>query len=236
MSRRRVSDGLPVAAVFGAVALAATATLGLGGPASSAEPPQIDVIGNGTFTAPPAHSGTPTDWLCQESASVRDDPDWGRLLEGAPSAGELAWCTQRVTVLPNSTYTLRAGVRGPYVFLGTEGGGPGETVQNWSNNPDWNALTVTVTTGPDSTSLLVRLHGWYGQAPYQVKWVDMFGPGVLPSWCVPPSWTSPAPPSSPPPSRTSTAEPGSTANDTPAPDRTTVSPSFRPTGPCPSQR
>ncbi|QKW23364.1 hypothetical protein HUT16_33565 [Kitasatospora sp. NA04385] len=230
---RRAGDGLPVAAVLGAVALAAATTLGLGGSAS-AEPPRIEVIGDGTFTAAPAHTGTPEHWLCQDDVSLHDDPADGRRLEGSPTPDDTAWCVQRVTVLPNSTYTLSASVRGSYVFLGTEGGAPGETVQNWTNGPDWKVLGLTVTTGPETTSLVVRLHGWYGQAPYQVRWVSMVGPGVLPSWCVPPSPIG-VPLSSAPPTRTNTASPGSTENDTVPPSPSPSYPSFSPTGPCPSR-
>ncbi|MGW4803246.1 hypothetical protein [Kitasatospora sp. NPDC004272] len=235
---RRAGDGLPAAAAIGAVALAATATLGLGGPASSTEPPRIEVLGNGTFTAPLEYTGTPTGWLCQQNVLRSYNQYRGYWLEGSPAADELAWCTQRVAVLPNSTYTLSADVRGPYVFLGTEGGGPGETVQSWSNDPDWNLLTVTVTTGPDASSLLVRLHGWYGQAPYQVKRVSMVGPGVLPTWCAPRSpGSSPStpPPSAPPSTRTNTASPGSTANDTVGPYPETPNPTFNTVDPCPDQ-
>ncbi|KQV14522.1 MULTISPECIES: hypothetical protein [unclassified Kitasatospora] len=91
---------------------------------------------------------------------------------------------------------LAASVRGPYVFAGVSGTGT-ESVATWSNQGDWNDLTVQVTTGADTTELTVYFHGWYEQAPYSVRWVSLSGPGVPPSPCgepgPPPASPSPTP-------------------------------------------
>ncbi|MEW1909079.1 hypothetical protein AB0442_11530 [Kitasatospora sp. NPDC085895] len=83
---------------------------------------------------------------------------------------------------PNSDYTLTASVRGPYVFVGASGTGT-ETVATWSDQSDWNGLSVRVTTGADTTELTVSVHGWYGQGPYDVRWMSFTGPGVAPDPC-----------------------------------------------------
>ncbi|MFJ5230979.1 hypothetical protein ACIQBJ_13920 [Kitasatospora sp. NPDC088391] len=184
-SRRHVGDASPLALGLGALALAATATLGLGGSAA-AGPQNVELLVNGVFDS------VPWIWDCQHAwpANVPHE-HW---MEGRPTDEDTAGCTQRAAVLPNSTYTLRATVRGPFAFVGVRGTGTGTgEVATWSSGADWNDLSTTVTTGPDTTSVTVYFHGWYGQDPYRVRWISLVGPGVPPNPCGPATGTATGP-------------------------------------------
>ncbi|MFE2726145.1 carbohydrate binding domain-containing protein [Kitasatospora sp. NPDC059327] len=169
--RRHGGLGLPVGL---ATALAfAAATVGLA--SSAAALPDVELIVNGRFDS------YPWIWGC-ESTTSRSTVPHEHYMTGRPTAESYAGCTQRVRVQPNSSYTLSASVRGPYVFVGVTGTVTG-TAATWSHTSDWNDLSVRITTGPATTDLTVYVHGWYGQDPYSVRTVSFTGPGIPPSPC-----------------------------------------------------
>jgi hypothetical protein len=72
-----------------------------------------------------------------------------------------------VGVRPNSRYTLSAYVQGSYVYLGATGTGGGSEPSAWTPGASsYQQLSTTFTTGADTTSVTVYLHGWYGQPAY----------------------------------------------------------------------
>ncbi|MGW4895252.1 carbohydrate binding domain-containing protein [Kitasatospora sp. NPDC004240] len=187
-TRRRGRRGLPLGLAAAVLALTGS-TLGLAATSATAALPDVELIVNGGFNS------YPWIWNCEPNTSRSHIPH-EHYMSGRPTADSYAGCTQKVRVLPNSTYTLSASVRGPYAFVGVTGTGA-ESVATWSNQTDWNGLTLKVTTGPDTTQLTVYFHGWYEQGPYDVRWMSFNGPGVPPSPCGEPSSGS-APPSATP--------------------------------------
>ncbi|GAA2389394.1 hypothetical protein Cme02nite_75930 [Catellatospora methionotrophica] len=160
---------------------------------------------------PGLESGSLSPWSCSGGlGSVVTTPVHAgtRALQGAPSAGNHAQCSQTVSVLPNTAYVLSAWVRGGggYVYLGYTGG-----TETW--NPAaasaWTKLSLNLTTAAGQTSLTVNVHGWYGLAAYQADDFSLDGPGT--------------PPSNPP-----------SASASPSPPRPSASPSTSPPQPSPS--
>ena len=97
-------------------------------------------------------------------------------LNGAVSGSDTAQCSQTVAVQPNTAYTLSAGVRGSYVYLGVTGG-----ASTWTPSASgYTQLTVAFTSGASQTSVQIYLHGWYGQPAYQADDVNLDGPGGNP--------------------------------------------------------
>jgi chitinase len=131
---------------------------------------------------PGFESGSTSSWTCTggTSAQTAVHHSGSFALTGAPAGQDDAQCSQRVTVLPNSTYTLTAWVQGPYVYLGATGTGSTDP-STWSNQSTWNQLSTTFTTGPSTTSTTVYLHGWYGQGAYFADDVVLAGPGSDPN-------------------------------------------------------
>ncbi|WP_380282782.1 hypothetical protein [Kitasatospora purpeofusca] len=195
-TRRRGPNGLSVGLAVAALTAAAASTVGLA--ASAAEPlPNVNLILNGAFDS------YPWIWTCDSNVRSSSIPH-DHYVSGRPTAESNARCSQRVRVLPNSSYLLYATVRGPFAFVGVSGPA-GESASTWSSESSWNTLTTRVTTGPDTTELTVYFHGWYEQASYDVRWVSFTGPGYEPHPCGEP--TSPSPtatdgPASPTPSAT----------------------------------
>ncbi|MEU9332394.1 glycoside hydrolase family 18 protein [Streptomyces sp. NPDC048290] len=97
-------------------------------------------------------------------------------LRAAPSGQDNARCSQTVAVQPNSTYTLSAWVQGSFAYLGATGTGTTD-VSTWTpDSAAWKQLTTTFTTGAATRSVTVYTHGWYGQQPYFVDDLSVFGP------------------------------------------------------------
>ncbi|MYT73242.1 MULTISPECIES: glycoside hydrolase family 18 protein [unclassified Streptomyces] len=122
--------------------------------------------GTGKTVSSPTHSGTSA-------------------LQGTPTAGDNAQCTQTVTVKPGSTYSLSGYVRGSYVYLGATGTGTTD-VSTWTQSAaDWQKLSTTFTTGPSTTKVTLFTHGWYGTPAYTADDISLIGPGgeapVLPA-------------------------------------------------------
>ncbi|MCA6093227.1 glycoside hydrolase family 18 protein [Streptomyces sp. SCA3-4] len=113
---------------------------------------------SGTTVASPVRSGTAA-------------------LKATPAGADNATCSQTVAVRPGSSYTLSAWVQGAYVHLGASGTGTTD-VSTWTPGAgDWQRLTTAFTTGTNTTSVTVRLHGWYGQPAYVADDVALTGPG-----------------------------------------------------------
>ncbi|MBN3930433.1 glycoside hydrolase family 18 protein [Streptomyces verrucosisporus] len=155
----------------GAVALGAVAFGGLSGSAGAAEP---NLVRNAGF-----ESGL-SGWTCSAgSGTTVSSPVHGgtAALKAAPAGGDNAKCTQTVAVQPDSQYQLSAWVQGSYVYLGASGTGTTD-VSTWTpGTSGWQQLRTSFTTGPDTTSVTVHTHGWYGQSAYHVDDVLLTGPG-----------------------------------------------------------
>ncbi|MFJ9693943.1 hypothetical protein [Kitasatospora sp. NPDC101183] len=173
-TRRRLRrDGLTVGLAAAGLALAATTT---GLAAAAPDPvPFADLVLNGGFDS------YPWIWACDANVSPSSIPH-DHYVTGHPGEDGTAGCRQTVKVLPNSTYTLDATVRGPFAFTGVTGAG-GENASTWSSGTTWHNQSVQVTTGPRTTELTVYFHGWYEQAAYDVHRVSFIGPGFEPSPC-----------------------------------------------------
>ncbi|WP_030236589.1 chitinase [Streptomyces sp. NRRL S-350] len=148
-------------------------------------------------------------WSCTGAATAVSSPvhSGTGALQATPGAADTAECSQTVSVLPGTSYTLSAWVQGPYVYLGARGTG-GTDPSTWSNQTGWNQLSTTFTTGANATSVTVYLHGWYGQGAYLADDVALAGPGGT---------GTPSPTATP----TRTATPSPTATPTPTPTGTT---------------
>src|SRR5579875_465040 len=80
--------------------------------------------GTNLLANPGFESGSLSGWTCDPgTGSVVTSPvhSGSYALQGTPSSGDDAQCTQTVSVQPNSSYTLSAYVDGPYVYLGANG-------------------------------------------------------------------------------------------------------------------
>ncbi|MFE4666130.1 chitinase [Streptomyces sp. NPDC056716] len=120
-----------------------------------------------------------SNWTCSANSgtSVSTPVHGGTAaLRAAPSGQDNARCTQTVAVQPSSTYTLSAWVQGGFAYLGATGTGTTD-VSTWTpDSTAWKQLSTTFTTGASTTSVTVYTHGWYGQQPYFVDDVSVFGP------------------------------------------------------------
>ncbi len=113
--------------------------------------------GSGSTVASPVHSGTAA-------------------LKATPTASDNAGCSQTVAVKPGATYRLSAYVQGSYVYLGASGTGTTD-VSTWTPSATgWQELSTTFTTGPNTTSVTVYTHGWYGQPAYHADDFSVLGP------------------------------------------------------------
>ncbi|MFI6086020.1 chitinase [Streptomyces sp. NPDC051217] len=155
------------------VAVLAAGALSVGGMGGVAQAADINVAKNAGF-----ESGL-ANWSCSGgSGAVVGSPvrSGAAALRGTPAGQDNARCSQSVAVQPNSTYTLSAWVQGGYAYLGA--GGTGTTdVSTWTpGESGWKQLTTTFRTGASTRAVTVYTHGWYGQSPYLVDDVSVFGP------------------------------------------------------------
>ncbi|WP_330454358.1 MULTISPECIES: carbohydrate binding domain-containing protein [unclassified Streptomyces] len=161
--------------------------------------------GSGAAVSSPAHSGSSA-------------------LKATPSGLGNAQCSQTVSVQPNSKYTLSAFVQGSYVYLGASGTGATSEPQTWTpNSASYSELSTSFTTGANTTSVTVYLHGWYGTPAYLADDVSLTGPGGT----TPPPTTPPPtdPPTTPPPT-----DPPTTPPPTDPPGDATCATKPKPTG------
>jgi chitinase len=134
-----------------------------------------ELLTNGGF-----ETGALSPWSCTGGlGSVVSTPvhTGAKAVQGAASNSDNAQCTQTVTVLPNTAYTLSGWVRGNYVYIGVVGG-----ASTWTPGAaSYTQLTVPFTTGASQTSIQVFLHGWYGQGTYFADDVSLSGPAGGPT-------------------------------------------------------
>lgn len=172
------------------------------------------------LVANPGFENGLSDWTCSGgSGTAVSSPvhSGASALKATPTGQDNAQCTQTISVQPNSTYTLSAYVLGSYVYLGATGTGLTSAPSTWTpNSPSYSRLSVDFTTGPNTTSVTVYLHGWYGQPAYSADDVSLDGPGggtptptATPPTTTPPTTPPPttAPPTTPPPGETCPTKP-----------------------------
>jgi chitinase len=118
-------------------------------------------------------SGSLAGWSCTGGSVVTDPVRSGSYaLAGTASASNTAECAQTVSVVPNTTYTVSAWVRGNPVYLGVTGG-----PSTWNAPASYTQLSLTFTTGAGQTSARLYLHSWYGAGTYYADDVVLDGPG-----------------------------------------------------------
>ncbi|WP_328887372.1 chitinase [Streptomyces sp. NBC_00316] len=164
----------PVRTILGsAMAVVAAGALTVTGLVSTAEAADVNVAKNAGF-----ESGL-TNWTCSNgSGTTVSSPVHGgaAALKATPAGQDNAQCTQAVAVKPNSTYALSGWVQGGYTYIGATGTGTTD-VSTWTPDASsWTKLSTSFTTGPNTTSVTVYLHGWYGQAPYFADDISVTGP------------------------------------------------------------
>ncbi|WP_064741797.1 carbohydrate binding domain-containing protein [Hamadaea tsunoensis] len=193
--RRAWLAGLAATLAAGVIAAGAVAT-----PAAAA-----NVVANPGF-----ESGL-SGWSCSLGTAVSSPVHSGaKALQGAASASDNAQCTQTVTVVPSSSYTLTAWVQGAYVYLGVTGG-----VSTWTPSAgSWTQLSTTFTTAAGQTSLQIYLHGWYAQGTYYADDVALNGAGTTPSSPAASPTRSASPSASP--SRSASPSPSTSTSPPPA--------------------
>jgi chitinase len=170
----------PLAAIIPAVLLASVGLLLVPGTSTAA----TNLVTNGTF-----ETGSLAGWSCSAGtgAAVSGSARTGTYaLQGTPTSGDTARCSQTVSVRPSSTYTLSAWVKGSNVYLGSDGG-----ASTWTTSSTWSQLTTTFTTGAGASTATIYLHGWYGVPAYQADDVVLDGPGGTGP---PPDTTAPSTP------------------------------------------
>lgn len=126
------------------------------------------------LTNPGFESGSLSGWSCSGGSVVTSPVRTGSYaLAGAASSSDTAQCTQTVSVVPNTAYTVSAWVRGNYVYLGVTGG-----PSTWTPSASgYTQLSVAFTSGASQTTAQLFLHGWYGQGTYHADDVNFDGPG-----------------------------------------------------------
>ncbi|HET9137956.1 glycoside hydrolase family 18 protein [Actinophytocola sp.] len=123
---------------------------------------------------PGFEAGSLSGWTCSGGSVVSSPVRSGSFaLAGAASSSDTAQCSQTVSVLPSTTYSVSAWVRGNYVYLGITGG-----PQTWTPSATgYTQLSLSFTTAAGQTSAQLFLHGWYGQGTYNADDVSWDGPG-----------------------------------------------------------
>ncbi|MGC0419449.1 fibronectin type III domain-containing protein [Embleya sp. AB8] len=168
--RPRTRPRALVAATTTALLTAAMLTAG----ATGADAADAELLQNGGF-----ESGL-TGWTCSAGSGVTVNTpvhSGTSALKATPVGNDNALCAQTVTVQPSSDYTVSGWVRGSYVYLGATGTG-GTDPSTWTGSaPDWTKLTTTFHTGPNTTSITVYTHGWYGTGDYYADDLSLSGPG-----------------------------------------------------------
>ena len=174
-SRHRSRRSAPLAALIAALALLGGALSGTAAgataPEAAAEP---NLVRNGGIEA--GLDG----WNCSAgSGSAVSSPvrTGTSALRVQPSGGDQGQCTQTVSVRPNAQYALSGWVQGSYAYLGARGTGTAD-VSDWTSSAGtWTELSTSFTTGPNTTSVTVYTHGWYGQPAYHADDITLTGPG-----------------------------------------------------------
>lgn len=199
---------------LGAAALALALTAGGVGVAAFLAVPAGAATTN-LLTNSGFESGDLTGWSCDAgTGSVVSSPvhSGAHALAGAATSSDNAQCTQTVSVLPNTSYTLSGYVEGAYVYLGITGG-----ASNWTPSAtSWQQLSTTFTTAANQTSVQVFVHGWYAQGTYYADDLALNGPGGTgsPSPSASATGGSPSPSPSASPSHSPSTSPSPSASPT----------------------
>jgi len=118
-------------------------------------------------------SGNLSGWTCSGGSVGTGTVHSGSYaLAATATASDNAQCTQTVTVVPNTTYTVSAWVLGNPVYLGIAGG-----PSTWTASTSYAQLALSFTTAAGQTSAQLYLHGWYGAGTYHADDVVLDGPG-----------------------------------------------------------
>jgi len=159
-------------ALIAAIAISTGLLLTFSGNASAA-----NLVANAGF-----ETGSLANWTCSSGAiTTTDKHSGGHALTGTPVGQDNARCSQLVTVRPSTRYTVSAWVRGSYTYLGVTGTGTTD-VSTWTPTAGaWTQLSTAFTSGANTTSVTLYLHGWYGQPAYFADDVSLDGPGVPPT-------------------------------------------------------
>ncbi|GAB2623087.1 glycoside hydrolase family 18 protein [Streptomyces capparidis] len=160
--------------------MAAALTLALSAAALAALPASTAAAADNLLANPGFEGGT-SGWTCTSGTGTQSSTvhSGAAALTGTPAGQDYAQCSQKVTVQPGQKYALSAWVQGSYVYLGATGTG-GTDPSVWSSSSSWNQLSTTFTTGANTTSVTIYVHGWYGQPPYHADDVVLAGPGTAP--------------------------------------------------------
>lgn len=214
MPRNKFPERRSAPRALGAVGGAAAIALAVSGvilAAGGAQAAPTNLLANAGF-----ESGDLSGWTCTAgSGSVVGSPvhSGTHALAAVASNSDDAQCSQTVTVLPNSAYSLSGWVQGNYVYLGVTGSGA--DTSTWASPSMYSQLATSFTTSASVTSVTIWVHGWYGQGTYRADDLSLTGPaggGTTPPPTTQPSVspsTSPSttPSTSPSPSQTSTTPP-----------------------------
>jgi len=157
--------------------VAALTVLGTGAawasaPAASAQ--SANLLTNGDFAA-----GSTAGWTCSSGDTVVTSPTYdgaSYALAGTPGSSDDAQCSQVVSVQPDSSYTLTGWVEGDYVYLGDSGTGGSDTSDWTPDAATWTELSTSFTTGANTTSVTVYIHGWYAQPVFYADNLELAGP------------------------------------------------------------
>jgi chitinase len=157
--------------------LACGLLLGLGaGTALAAAPPAsaaTNLLANGDFAA-----GSTSGWTCSATDTVVSSPVYdgaSYALAGTPAGSDYAQCSQVVSVQPSSSYSLAGWVEGDYVYLGDSGTGTSDTDDWTPAAATWSELSTSFTTGANTTSVTIYVHGWYGQPEFYADNLTLTG-------------------------------------------------------------
>jgi chitinase len=154
---------LRLSSFFTAVAVVATGLVTGAAPATAA-----NLLSNPGFEA-----GSLSGWTCTGAATVTSPVRTGSYALAATATGQdIAKCSQTVSVVPNTAYTVSAWVRGNPVYLGITGG-----PSTWTAATSYTQLSLTFTSGAGQTSAQLYLHSWYGAGTYNADDVSLDGPG-----------------------------------------------------------
>ncbi|SFA94881.1 Chitinase [Amycolatopsis marina] len=125
------------------------------------------------LTNPGFETGSTTGWSCPGGSVVRSPThSGGAAMAGTTTASDIARCAQTVPVVPDTTYTVSAWVRGDPVYLGVAGG-----PSTWTSAASYTRLSLTFTSAANQSRAEVYLHGWYGAGTYFADDVELDGPG-----------------------------------------------------------
>jgi chitinase len=118
-------------------------------------------------------AGSIAGWSCSGGAAVSSPVRTGSYaLAGTATGSDTAQCTQTVSVVPSTTYTVSAWVRGNPVYLGITGG-----PSTWTAATSYTQLSLSFTSAANQTTAQLYLHGWYGAGTYNADDVNFDGPG-----------------------------------------------------------